>query len=325
MTSSITSPPPRLDYHRQALRAARPRWWRPVAVLVATVGLYLVGLVALGVVPLAVLALVVPDLGATIDRAFTSADLSDPLAAAFMLLSIAALLPAALLAVRLVGGRGAGTLSSVSGRLRWRLLVRCLRLALLLTAPLAVLAVVVPDGGAPGAAISERTLPLVAIALLVVPLQAAAEEYVFRGLLMQTIGAWLRHPAFAIVLPVPLFTFGHDYDVLGMIDVASFGLVAGWLAWRTGGLEAAIALHVTNNAVLIALGGFGLVDLDASEGTPTGLACSLTLMGCYAWLVRGWGDEGRLVPNRPDHLPAFAGATGKNAAHGTAQQAGTTP
>jgi hypothetical protein len=46
------------------------------------------------------------------------------------------------------------------------------------------------------------------VILLLVPLQAAAEEYIFRGYLMQSIGRWLRHPAFAILLPVPLFVLG---------------------------------------------------------------------------------------------------------------------
>jgi hypothetical protein len=61
------------------------------------------------------------------------------------------------------------------------------------------------------------------------------------------IGRWLRHPAFAILLPVPLFVLGHGYDLLGQIGVGLFAVAAGWLTWRTGGLEAAIALHVVNN------------------------------------------------------------------------------
>lgn len=277
------------DYHRQALRVERPRWWRPLAVLALAAVLYLIaGLLMM--VPLAVLSMVVPGIEDWPDRAFASADTSDPLVAAFMLLAIAALLPAALLAVRLVGGRRPGTLSSVEGRIRGRLLVRCLGLAILLTL-FGTLTFVTIEGGWKDVAITDRTLPTVALALLVVPLQAAAEEYVFRGLAMQTIGAWLRHPGFAIVLPIPLFTFGHEYDMLGLVDVTAFALAAGWLTWRTGGLEAAIGIHVANNAVLFVLGGFGLVDLNATEGTLVGLAFSLCLIGGYTWLVSGWADR----------------------------------
>jgi membrane protease YdiL (CAAX protease family) len=35
----------------------------------------------------------------------------------------------------------------------------------------------------------------------------------------------------------------------GFADLLVFGVVAGWLTVRTGGLEAAIALHVMNNLV----------------------------------------------------------------------------
>ena len=111
----------------------------------------------------------------------------------------------------------------------------------------------------PGDAPSENPMlwASLAVILLVVPLQAAAEEYVFRGYLQQAIGRWLRHPAFAILLPVPLFVLGHLYDPLGQAAVGLFAVVAGWLTWRTGGLEAAIALHVVNNlsAFLLALAG----------------------------------------------------------------------
>ncbi len=36
-------------------------------------------------------------------------------------------------------------------------------------------------------------------------------------------------------------------------DRLAFGLVASWLAWRTGGLEAPVALHVANNLVSLAV------------------------------------------------------------------------
>lgn len=286
-----------LEFHRQARRAPGHRWWRPLAVLVLAALLFLAGTL-LAVVPLAIVAVAVPSQEDVIERAFGAAEMSDPLAASVMLLSIALMLPAALLAVRLAGGRPPGTLSSVAGRLRRPLLVRCLGLAFLLVVAVLLLSVTV-EGTWPDLDLTGRTLPLLALALLAVPIQAAAEEYAFRGLLMQTVGAWLRHPAFAIVLPVPLFTLGHEYGALGLVDVTAFALAAGWLTWRTGGLEAAIGLHVANNAALVAFGAFGLVDLDATDGTATGLACSLVVTATFAWLVRGWGDADATSRPRP--------------------------
>ncbi len=125
------------------------------------------------------------------------------------------------------------------------------------------------------------------IVVLVVPWQAAAEEVVFRGLLMQTVGAWLRHPAWAILLPLPLFVIGHDYNAVGLVDVAVFAAVAGYLSWRTGGLEAAIGMHVVNNVGALIIGVLTGTDLDATEITPlaTALSVSYTLITAAAILA----------------------------------------
>lgn len=270
-----------LDYHRIAHDPQH--WWRPVLVLAAAAAVYLVAAV-LAVVPMAIAGALVPGLEAPVERAFDATDMADPLTALFILGSIALMLPAALLAVRTAGRRPAGTLSSVEGRLRRDRLVRDLGTAAAVVVP-ATAVFVTLDGGWRDLAVTGHTVPLLLLAVAAVPLQAAAEEYVFRGLLMQTVGAWLRHPAWAVVLPIPLFTIGHEYDALGLVDVSAFALAAGWLTWRTGGLEAAIGLHVANNATLVAFGAFGVLDLDATEGTAVGLACSLALTGTYTWLV----------------------------------------
>jgi membrane protease YdiL (CAAX protease family) len=129
----------------------------------------------------------------------------------------------------------------------------------------------------PGTPVPAATWPItLVIVLLLVPVQAAAEEYIFRGYLMQSIGRWLRHPAFAILLPVPLFVLGHGYDLLGQIGVGLFAVAAGWLTWRTGGLEAAIALHVVNNLSAFLLSLVGVQPHPEHDGTgqlPRGRSC----------------------------------------------------
>ena len=100
------------------------------------------------------------------------------------------------------------------------------------------------------------------VILLLVPFQAAAEEYVFRGILMQSLGAWVRWAPLAIVLPTVLFAFGHIYDIWGLLDVAAFGLAAAWITWRTGGLEAGIVMHTVNNVVLFLLLASGVLGRD---------------------------------------------------------------
>lgn len=195
-------------------------------------------------------------------------DLTDPSVFALAILSIIPMLPAVLIATRIFGMQPVGSLSSVAYRIRWRWLLRCLGVggAVYAVGYLTIFALATIQGEAPTPQYDNPQLPvLLVLTLLLVPVQAAAEEYVFRGYLMQTIGGWLRHPAFAILLPVPLFVLGHDYELLGMIDIAAFAIVAGWLTWRTGGLEAAIGLHIVNNVTIFALGAFGMVDPNATN------------------------------------------------------------
>ncbi|MER2134496.1 MAG: CPBP family intramembrane glutamate endopeptidase, partial [Arthrobacter sp.] len=72
------------------------------------------------------------------------------------------------------------------------------------------------------------------------------------------------------------------------IDVAVFAVAAGWLTWRTGGLEAAIALHVVNNLVVLALGAVGLADPNAADLPLAHLPVSIIVVLAYALLVVRW-------------------------------------
>nr|WP_276612465.1 CPBP family intramembrane glutamic endopeptidase [Kineococcus vitellinus] len=94
------------------------------------------------------------------------------------------------------------------------------------------------------------------VVLLTTPLQAAGEEYVFRGWLSQALGSWFSRPAVgavvAAVVSAALFGLAHGgQDAWLLTDRVVFGLVASWLVWRTGGLEAAVAVHAVNNVVVL--------------------------------------------------------------------------
>lgn len=106
--------------------------------------------------------------------------------------------------------------------------------------------------------------PLVVV-LLVIPFQAAAEEYVFRGTLGQALGSWVDSPWLAIAISSLAFAAAHGLGGPGFVAMVGFGVLTGWLTIRTGGLEAAIALHVVNNVVLFAA-------MAAGGGTATWLS-----------------------------------------------------
>ena len=281
---------PALPFHRLSRTSPRYRWWKPLLVGLIGAALYLLTMVVV-IVALVVGGLFDPGLQAGLDGFFAdpgALDMNDPFTFALTMGSIILMLPALLIATLLLGSRPVGLLSSVTGRIRWSWLGSCLGLAfgIYLVGYLGYFGVTALSGDPVMADLANpRTPLLLVLVVLLVPLQAATEEYVFRGYLMQTIGGWLRHPAFAILLPVPFFVLGHSYDLLGQIYIGVFAVVAGWLSWRTGGLEAAIALHIVNNAVLSALGSVGLVDPNATDVGVLDLVFSLVITAGFALLV----------------------------------------
>ncbi len=100
-------------------------------------------------------------------------------------------------------------------------------------------------------------LPLTLLGLLI---QTSAEELVFRGYLQSQLAARFSNPVVWIVLPSMLFAMLHyDPEVLGrsawliVIWAGCFGMAAADLTARSGTLGPAIALHLTNNILAIAL------------------------------------------------------------------------
>ncbi|MFD1940260.1 MULTISPECIES: CPBP family glutamic-type intramembrane protease [Nonomuraea] len=178
---------------------------------------------------------------------------------AVTLLSIAAVLPIVYGAVALFQRRPPGTLSSVVGRLRWGWMAQCAAIGLvaLLLGQGALWLAYVATGEDTSELLGWKGwatfLPALVVIVLLVPFQAAAEEYVFRGWLLQAFGAYIRSPWPGIVVGSAGFAALHAYTDWGILDVFSFGVLMGWLAVKTGGLEAAIAMHVVNNTLAFGL------------------------------------------------------------------------
>ncbi|MCC5579888.1 CPBP family intramembrane metalloprotease, partial [Microtetraspora sp. AC03309] len=239
-------PSPGTRYDRLA-RTALHRWWRPIVGTLAIVAGYLVVSVVAGIAAwlVSILAGVPMVLQGT--QIF-----ADPLLTlGFNLGLIALAIPLVAGAAWAVQRRRPGTLSSVAGRLRWRWLLSCVPIALVavilgeLAQQLTFLATGVSTGfmwvG------WDRFLAPLIVILVLVPFQAAAEEYVFRGWILQAFGAYLRNPVPGIVIGAVAFASLHGYTDWGIAYVFGFGVLMGWLAIRTGGLEAPIALHSVNN------------------------------------------------------------------------------
>ncbi|WP_435202687.1 CPBP family intramembrane glutamic endopeptidase [Janibacter sp. GS2] len=289
-----------LSYVHQ-MRTSGYRWWRPLLAL------------ATGTATFVVLALTLTLVWAVLDPSMLDSaadpagvDLIAPIPMLMGNLMLAALIPAAIVATRVGHWRPVGALFSVTGRIRWRWLGRAMLVTTLIWGSWLV-AMWFIDGGEAG----ERPQHwpwLLVITLLTTPLQSAGEEVAFRGALMQGVGAWIRRPVLALVvgtvLSAALFALAHtSLDPWILLDLGTLAVAACYLTWRTGGLEAAIALHVVNNLVLILmltlLG--GLEGAYVTEGTTSTFGAAgisavstLVMMAILLWQARRVG----VAPNR---------------------------
>lgn len=298
-----------LAFHRLVFARKRRGWWTPLAVGGLGVAMYVALLIVLmiGIVVAGMIDSGVMDALMRMSENPTSIDLKDPFIVALALGTIAMMWPCYLLASLIVNGPRVGLISSAAGRLRWAWMLQCALAAAVIAAVLTALSYLIPGANEGGGEANPMWLASLIIVVLLVPVQATAEEYVFRGYLAQAIGRWLRHPAYAILLPVPLFVLGHLYDWMGQLGVGIFAVAAGWLTWRTGGLEAAIALHIVNNLAGFLLGLATGSDPTATETGVVSLLWSVLVIGCYVgtveWMLRRRPLARTLVLTPPTAAP----------------------
>ncbi|MGW5189948.1 CPBP family intramembrane glutamic endopeptidase [Kribbella sp. NPDC004138] len=179
-------------------------------------------------------------------------------------LTLIPLIPLSVYVARGLNKQTPGLLSSVVGRIRWRPLAWFALVAVVLElisfaiiqlgdVPLAI-------GERHGGGMAPDAIAVVLVTLLTSPIQAAGEEYYFRGYLLQAVGAYARSWVVAVLVTGLLFTAAHGIwpweSPALFVDRLAFGLVAGLLAVRTGGLEAGIASHAANNVVTFVFAAF---------------------------------------------------------------------
>ena len=304
------------------MRARDWTWWRPLlgfglfGVLYSVAGvLLLIAVFVTGVVP---------------DLAMF--DLTDVAVLLITNLSLIVAIPIVWLCWLVPHGVGIGWSSSVLGRLRWRMLLpwtwrafATLGVAVALGLVIAVAATGTEVTG-PSSAFPWMLL----VVLTTTPLQAAAEEYVFRGYLSQAIAGWIGRPrvgaAVAGVVSAALFSAAHaPPDLQTFLYRFAIGLALSAAVWLTGGLEASIALHAVNNVVVFLLAG-ALGDRAAAAepggvvGWGTSLLGMLGMVAFVAWVVVSRArfrpellspavDLRRSVPGAPGPLPSGPGWT----------------
>ncbi len=261
-----TSPPADAGLPRvypQLLRGPRYQWWRGVlSIVLAVAGLALVWVV----VSVAIFAYLLLSghrlselAGSSLSNPSTAQLMGDPWLFLGNNLSLAALIPVAGLSVWACHGWRPGWVSSVAPRLRWIPMVVAAGVTAVVYGGYSLIDGLLNGGlGLPSG--GQHVALLLTIVVLTTPFQSAGEEYLFRGVLTQSIGSWFSRPlaAFLVsglstaVMFAALHSIGGPQNFWLFFTRFGIGLATSYLAWRTGGLEAGIALHTVNNV-------FGLV------------------------------------------------------------------
>ena len=295
-------------YH-EFYRTPRLRWWKP---LVALVGVGIAGFLAAMILGTAFIAIAVA-LGETTWEQLMAMGTGGPMPVTPMIflgnnLCMAALILLALLTHRLVFGQRFGWLHSIQGRFRWRLLGRFLLVALPFFLVWYIGEMLVSGADFSELRVDGHTVPMILIILLTTPLQCAGEEYALRGLVPRCVGAWFPHRAVGFVVATivssVIFMLLHGAgDPWLNVFYLCFAVAASVLVWRTGGLEAAIALHVVNNMIAMMTLPFqdmtGLFDREAGVGSPLGLiqiVCIVAVAATMWWQAKRLGLPTQAAP-----------------------------
>jgi membrane protease YdiL (CAAX protease family) len=218
----------------------------------------------------------------------------------FANLGLALLIPVVFLLVRYLHQREPVYVSSVQPGLRWRYLLMVLVIALVVFN--------VFYWSMTGRSVEwSPTLGYgwwLVVALITGPLQAAGEEYLFRGYLMQVLGSYIPQKWIVVAGSALVFAVTHGTQNLAMFaDRAAFGALMGALVVLTGGVEASIAIHAANNLMVfttgIMSGGLAAARAD-SVSTWSGSLINIAvyaLIGLAAW---GLGRKLRLATKTPE-------------------------
>jgi len=292
-----------LPYHL-ILRGGRPGWWRAVlGVVILLIGMLIFAPV-LWQIPFGIgFALDGQEVVSSVDR-LLELDRPTPLGLAYLNLVLASAIPLTWFIVRVVHGLRPRWLASVFPKLRWRFLLACFGLSLAALVATLVVSAMLPaqDTGAEVSStlndFTRTTRDFLLVVVFLTPLQAAGEEYAFRGYLTQAFGGLFGSRVVAVVVPAFLFGLAHGVgqSIPIFFDRFAFGLVAGVLVILTGGLEAGIAMHVLNNWLAFGLAlayGDMATTLNPTGGTwwsiPVTLTQSLVYLGLALLVARRMG------------------------------------
>jgi hypothetical protein len=233
------------------------RWYKPILVFLVSIIIMLI----LDALIVAVFFLMLgPDFVESLMRGGYETLIS-PMAIFFSDLLIIIFIPSLYFASKLVKDRPFSSYSSSRGGWNLKLYFKSLIIPVILY--IIFMAIMTIIEGPKGT--SNFSIAFILVLFISVPLQCIAEEYVFRGFFMQTFGSWFKIPVLAIVLQAIVFALGHQYNSIGLLETLISGLLFGFFAWKTKGIEVSSAIHTANN---FSLGLFIMLGLQESTSSP---------------------------------------------------------
>ncbi len=173
----------------------------------------------------------------------------------------------------------------------------------------------------------SKFLPLLIIALVMLPLQTTFEELLNRGYLMQGLALGLGNRWMPLIITSLFFGGLHMMNPevmeygwpIMLVNYAGTGLLLGMLTLMDDGLELAIGMHAANNifaalfvtfedSALQTYAIFSLKELEIYSATVGGLVISVIYFFICKWKY-GWIDWSRLYrkierPLNVDHQPS---------------------
>lgn len=162
------------------------------------------------------------------------------------------------LLIRPLNGRDMKSVINGAGRFRWnRFLISALVYGILSAAFFFIYLKADPSNFRLNNT-SSTLIPLILISLLCIPFQAAFEEVVFRGYMMQGFAVLARNRWIPLLMTSLLFGLMHSFNpeveefgfLTMMPQYVLFGLIFGIITILDDGIEVAIGAHAANNAFL---------------------------------------------------------------------------
>lgn len=186
---------------------------------------------------------------------FDAVGISSTVGLVLLLLSFVAALIVLLVLVRYLHNRSMLSLVSPARKVHWRKFFFAMIVWFLLTAIVEVVLYVM-DPQAYNFVLDWRAwLPLIVVALLMLPLQTTFEELLVRGYLMQRIAVAFNRPWPAVVLTAAFFGVMHlgnpEIEEFGLVPMmgyyVSVGLALAVITVLDNGLEYALGIHAATN------------------------------------------------------------------------------